>query len=134
MKNLKVKILFALFLVFSTWVFARNYGPIDTFPRVMQTSISPDKLWKIEIIKRKSSFLPMSKTIVTIRITDFKDQRVSEKRIYKTGVWNAVSKKYDIKFSPKLIILNDFWVIEKDTLDLNMCPLLKCLEEDKLID
>ncbi len=76
----------------------------------------------------------MSKTIVTIKITDFKDQRISEKSILKTGTWNAVRKKYEIKFSSKLIILDEFWVIEKDKLVLNMCPLLKCLEEDKLVD
>ena len=100
----------------------------------MKTSISPDKLWKIEIVKRKSSFLPMSKTIVTIRITDFKNSRVTEKGFYRTGGWNGISRKYDVQFSPSLIVLDNFWVINKNTFELDMCPSHKCLEEDKLVD
>jgi hypothetical protein len=131
-KHLKNKFVLALSLVAFVWIFTHAFGPIDTFPRVQQTSISPDGLWKVEIIKRKGSFCPMSETFISIKVTNVQTQITHDTRIFRTTSWNTDKRKYEVRFEPDVIILNEFWVINKDNFDLKMCPLLEeCLEENK---
>jgi hypothetical protein len=127
MKNRKLKTAFVIVLVLAIWMFTRDFGPLDTFPRVQQSAQSADGKWKLEVFRRKlAPFDPFGESEVVFRTTDVKGGRVSNRRIIRFRLWGGEERKFDIRFESDLIYVDDFRVIDKTNLEVRMCHSLEC--------
>ena len=117
-------------IVFLTWAYTRTFGPLDTYPRIQQTTESADGNWKFEVYQRKLALLnPLADSEIVFRIMDLRENRLYEQRIWRiVGAWGIKGNgKYDVRFEKDVIIVNEFWVVRKNNLKFEMCPLLACL-------
>ena len=134
MKYRMLKIIAVLLTVLAVWGFTRTFGPLDTYPRVLQTQKSADGAWEFEVRRRKlAAFSPLADSEIVFRVRDIRGGRVSEQRIWKTSwpLWFGYDKEHSVRFEPNEIIVDDFWVTDKSNLEFRMCPLLKCLKQSE---
>ena len=123
-----------LLTILAVGAFTSTFGPLDTYPRVMQTQKSSDGAWEFEVRRRKlAAFSPLADSEIVFRVRDVRGGRVSEQRIWKTSwpLWFEYHKEHRVRFEPNEIIVDDFWVAGKANLEFRMCPLLKCLKQSE---
>jgi hypothetical protein len=85
MKLTKLTVFLVVLAILSIRIFTVIVGPLDTYPRVQQTIVSPDGDWKLEVLRRKmAAFSPLADTETVFRVTDLKSGRVSDQRIERT--------------------------------------------------
>ena len=134
MKYGKLKVVAVLIAILAVWLFTNTFGPLDTYPRVLQTQRSADGAWEFEVYRRKlAAFSPRADSEIVFRIRGVRNGRVSEQRMWTTTWWTMFGghKKHSARFEPHVIIVNDFWVADKESLRFRMCPLLRCLKESE---
>ena len=91
---------------------------------------SSDGAWKFEVYQRRlESLNPFADSEIVFRIRDIQGNKVSEERIWRSAWWNGFdgNRIRSVRFERNLIIVNEFWVADKDRLKFEMCPLLECL-------
>ena len=132
MKHRRFKTTGVLLTILSVGIFTRTYGPLDTYPRVLQTQKSPDGAWEFEVRRRKlAAFSPLADSEIVFRARDVRGGRVVEQRIWKMAWWTFFENhnEHNVRFESGEIIVDDFWVMSKAGLEFRMCPLLKCLKQ-----
>lgn len=134
MKFRKLKVFAVLITIPAVWLFTNTFGPLDTYPRLLQAQGSVDGGWELEVYRRKLvAFSPLSDSEIVFRIRDVRGGRVSEQRIWTTTWWTMFGgwREHSARFESHEIIVDDFWVADKESLGFRMCPLLRCLKESE---
>lgn len=131
MKHGRFKIIGVLLTVLAVGAFTHTFGPLDTYPRVLQTQRSSDGAWEFQVRRRKlAAFSPLADSEIVFRVRDVRGARVSEQRIWAISWWGWFGnhKEHSVRFEPNEIIVDDFWVADKSTPEFKMCPNLRCLK------
>ena len=126
------KITAVLLTILAVGTLTCSFGPLDTYPQVLQTEKSSDGAWEFEVYRRKLAVLsPLADSEIVFKVRDIRSGRVSEQRIWKTSwpLWFGYHTKHSVRFESNEIIVDDFWVMNKADLEFRMCPLLKCLKQ-----
>ena len=134
MKYRRLKIIGVLIAILTVGAFTRTFGPLDSYPRVLQTEKSSDGVWEFEVRRRKLvAFSPLADSEIVFRVRDVRGGRVSEQRVWKTSwpLWFGYHKEHSVRFGPDEIIVDDFWVAGKSNLEFRMCPNLRCLKRSE---
>lgn len=81
----------ALVVALFIFAFVRLFGPLDPFPRMYTAAESSDGSLRVEIYRKKATWLCPSDCIdVLVRVRDNQRKLLYEDRIYQVDMWDDV--------------------------------------------